>query len=51
MKTLNGIKNPTNSWENEYIDSSQVDKRLVNQLRESDFELKQVDEDHRSAAV
>ncbi len=51
MKTPNGIENPTNSWEDEYIDSSQVDRRLVNQLKESNFELKQADKDYRSVAV
>ena len=40
IKTSNGIENPTNSWKDKYIDSSQVNKRLVNQLRESNFELK-----------
>ncbi len=39
IKTPNGIENLIDSWEDEYIDSSQVDKRLVNQLKESDFEL------------
>ncbi len=51
MMIPNGIENPTNSWEDEYIDSNQVDRRLVNQLRKSDFELKQADKDHRLAAV
>lgn len=51
MKTANSIHGPTNSWEEKYIDSSQVDKRLVNQLREHDFELKQADKDYQSAAV
>lgn len=30
IKTLNSIKNLTNNLENEDINSSQVDKRLVN---------------------
>lgn len=51
IKTLNGIKNPTDSWDDEYIDSSQVDKKLVYQLRKSNFELKQANEDHQLAAV
>ena len=51
IKTSNSIKNPTNSWKNNYIDSSQVDKRLVNQMREYKFELKQVDKDYWLAAI
>lgn len=40
MKIPNGIENSTDSEEDEYVDSSHVNKRLDNQLRESNFELK-----------
>ena len=51
IKTLNGIINWTNNRKREYIDNSQVDKKLVNQLRKSNFELKQTNKDHWSAAI
>ena len=51
MKTPNGIDSPTNSWEDEYIDSNQIDRRLVQQLKEHNFELKQADKDYQSAVV
>lgn len=49
IKILNSIENPTNScnsWEDEYIDSSQVDRKLVNQLSEKGFELGQAEKDY-----
>lgn len=51
MKTPNGIENLDHSWEDQYLDRSQIDRRLVNQLRKKDFELTQADFDHRSAVV
>lgn len=46
MMTLNSIDGLTNSWENKYINNSQIDKRLVSQLKEYNLELKQADKDH-----
>lgn len=37
IKTPNNIEGLTNSWKNNYINSSQVEKRLINQLRENNF--------------
>ncbi len=51
MKTPNGIDNPDHSWEDQYLDRSQIDRRLVNQLRNKDFELTQADFDYRSAMI
>ena len=51
MKTPNGIENPDQSWEDQYLDRSQIDRRLVNQLRNEYFELNQANFDHRSAVV
>lgn len=39
MKTSNSIENLGNSWENQYIDCSQIDRGLVNQLRYKDLLL------------
>ena len=46
MKTPNGIDNPTNSWEDEYINNNEFDRKLINQLKEINFELKQVEKDY-----
>lgn len=51
MKTPNEIKNLDHSWENQYLDRTQIDKGLVNQLRNKNFELTQVDFDHGLAVV
>ena len=36
------------TWFERYIDSSQIDRRLVNTVVNQDFDLKQADHDHRS---
>lgn len=46
IMTLNSKNGLTNRWEDKYINHSQVDRRLVNQLREHNLELKQADKDH-----
>ena len=37
------------TWLERYIDSDQIDQRLVNTLTNEDFDLIQSDHDHRSA--
>lgn len=51
MKTAKGIKNPDISWEDKYLDRSQIDRRLVNQLRNKDFGLTQADFDHQLVMI
>ena len=46
MKIPNSIDNPDYSWEDQYYDRSQIDKRLINQFRDKDFERTQADFDH-----
>ena len=38
------------TWLERYIDSTQIDRRLVNDIVNKDFDLTQMDHDHRSAA-
>lgn len=38
------------TWLERYIDSTQIDRRLVNAITNEDFDLTQRDHDHRSAA-
>lgn len=51
IKISNNIKNLINSWKTEYIDNSQINKRLINQLKKHNFELKQTDKNHQSKTI
>lgn len=51
MKTPNSIGNLDYSWDDQYLDHSQIKRGFINQLRNKDFELTQVDFDHQSAVV
>ncbi len=39
-----------NTWLERYINSTKIDRRLVNTVVNKDFDLTQTDHDHRSAA-
>lgn len=43
MKTNHRIEDGADSWEEQYIDDSQIDQKLVNELRNKDFDLTQAD--------
>lgn len=51
MKTNHCIEDGTDSWEEQYIDDSQIDWKLINELRNKDFDLTQADQDHCSEAI
>ena len=51
MKTNYHIKDGADSWENQYINDNQIDRKLVNELKNKDFDLTQADQDHCSTAI
>lgn len=51
MKTTNCIEDGVDSWEEQYIEGSQIDRKLVNELINEDFDLTQADLDYWSAAI
>lgn len=51
MKTNNCIEDGADSWKEQYIDSSQIDQKLVNDLINEDFELIQADRVYYLAAI
>lgn len=51
MKINNRIKDGVNSWKEQYIDNSQIDGKLVNDLINEDSELIQADRVHCLAAI
>ena len=51
MKTNHCIEDSANRWEEQYINNSQIDWKLINELRNKDFDLTQADQDHCSAAI
>lgn len=51
MKTPNMMEDMADSWEEQYIDSNQVDQKLVNELTNEDFDLSEADFTHQSAAI
>lgn len=51
MKTNHRIEDGADSWEEQYIDDSQIDRKLVNELKNEDFDLTQADQDYCSAAI
>lgn len=51
MKINNHIEDGTDSWEEQYIDNSQIDQKLVNDLINEDFELIQANQIYCLVAI
>lgn len=51
MKTNHRIENGADSYKEQYIDNSQIDQKLVNKLRNKDFNLTQANQNYCSAVI
>ena len=51
MKINHHIEDSADSWEKHHIDDSQIDWKLINKLRNKDFDLTQADHDYCSLAI
>lgn len=51
IKISNGNENPDHSWEDQYLDHSQINRGLINQLKNKDFDFTQANFDDQSTVV